>query len=578
MKLKTPYIVILLFITVLGVYYPMIFAGFNSVDDAKMASSIFDQGQFSLHDLFLPGGSGYYYRPLLYLTFIADKYLFGLDESFMHLENILLHGLNTLLVYFVALRIYRKKGVASTLLPFVAALFFALHPINTEAVNWISGRTDLLACSFVLLSLMLLLAALEKNNVYLCLASMSALLLGCLAKEVAVLFIPAAVYLIYVYDKNTSSPFIVRLKSRFKYYGISVFAFVSYFMLRHFAFAKGDSGIATATAGVLKDDVNIFSTLRITLKVYGFYLKKLFLPWPLNFGIDGISNYYVVFGIILIALCLYLLLRRDIIAALFITSFCIISPAILVALGGMAWTRIAERYLYIPSATFAVAISYVVYAAFKGRNYQQLLYGLIPFFLLVFVSTTANRNIIWQDNLTLFQDTVNKSPNFLPAKNELAIALIAHGKTKEGRDILKSNYVPQYVRNYQIGYLNRAKALAAEGDIEGARMLLISQLDEKTKNYPETLEQLVAINKTRLDKTNDKTARTAIIVESIDFIKQLYARNSNPMYLYRIGKMYMFIGNNEDARNYFAKAYETAPKEAYYRMPAKKLSENLREK
>jgi tetratricopeptide (TPR) repeat protein len=576
MKLKTPYVAFLLLFTVLGVYYPMIFAGYNSVDDANMARSIFGQDRFNMHEIFLPGGSGYYYRPLLYLTFIADKYLFGLEESFMHLDNILLHGLNTLLVFFIALRIYRKNGVESALLPFVASLLFALHPINTEAVNWISGRTDLLACSFVLLSLMFLLAALEKNNVYLCLASSCTFLLGCLAKEVAVLFIPAAVYLIYVYDGNTSSPFIVRLKARFKYYGISVIAFASYFILRHFAFEKGDSGIATATASVLKDDVNFFNTLRITLKVYGFYFKKLFLPWPLNFGIDTISDSYVLFGIILIALCLYLLLRRrDIIAALFITSVCIISPAILVALGGMAWTRIAERYLYIPSATFAVAITYIGYAAFKGENRQNLLYGIVPLIFLVLVCTTINRNIIWQDNLTLFQDTVEKSPNFLPAKNELAIALIAHGKTKEGYDILKSNYVPQNVKNYQIGYLNRAKVLAAEGNLEGARKLLISNLDEKRKNYEEVLEQLITTNEKRLNNTNEKNARTVIFAEMIDSLKKLYTRNSDPMYLYRIGKTYMFMGNKDDAQVYFAMAYEAAPKEAFYRMPAKKLSENL---
>src|SRR5690242_10177233 len=74
----------------------------------------------------------------------------------MHLENVLFHLLNVLLLFAVARRYAPEQEGRPPLLALTAALLFALHPINAEAVNWISGRSDLIACFFVLLSAFLL--------------------------------------------------------------------------------------------------------------------------------------------------------------------------------------------------------------------------------------------------------------------------------------------------------------------------------------------------------------------------------------------------------------------------------------
>ncbi len=84
---------------------------------------------------------------------MMDKFIWGLEESFMHLENIFFHLANTLLVYAVARRAadYLTNTIPSCTVR--AALFFAIHPLNTEVVNWISGRTDLLAGFFLFLAM-----------------------------------------------------------------------------------------------------------------------------------------------------------------------------------------------------------------------------------------------------------------------------------------------------------------------------------------------------------------------------------------------------------------------------------------
>ncbi len=162
MQLKGRYLVLLLLVVVFGVYYPSLFIPFNSVDDTRMVNNLLNADGISVWQPFHFGGSGNYYRPLLASTFIIDKYVWGLNESFMHLENILLHAMNVVLVFLIARRIaLAEKLTLIEPLAFCAALLFALHPINTEAVNWISGRTDLLAGLFVLCSLLFLLRALS---------------------------------------------------------------------------------------------------------------------------------------------------------------------------------------------------------------------------------------------------------------------------------------------------------------------------------------------------------------------------------------------------------------------------------
>jgi hypothetical protein len=602
MKLKTPYLALLLAFFVLAVYYPTIFSGLNSVDDVGMINWLLNLGHLNVKSLFLPGGSGYYYRPLLILTFIADKHLWGLLESYMHLENILLHAINAILVFFIGIKIFKKYEINNKLLPFSAALFFALHPVNTESVNWISARADLLSGSFVFLSLYFLLTALEKKNSFYCVVASGFLFLGCLAKESAVFFFPAMLFLIYNYDKSAVYSLAQRLKKRFVFYLLLMFSLGGYFILRHLAFAKNDSGISTATKGIMGADADIFNTARIFLKVMGFYTKKLFIPWPLNFGINNVSNYYVIVGIALLVILLYLLYRKDLIAAVYLASFCTILPAFLVAMGAMAWTRIAERYLYISSATFGIGITYTVYIVFQRmihasveptqnhldvhvenkrespfQKHAQLIFTVIVFSLFaVAVISTARRNIIWQDNLSLFKDTVEKSPYFLPAKNELAAALLTHGRTSEAFELIRSNMLPPNANNYGQVDINKAKVMVAENDLEGARKLLLTTIDKPSKQYDKIIKELIAIDEKRAEQSHSKIERLKIRVDEVDLLKKLYARTSDPFYCYRIGQIYLVMSKKSEALYYFEQAAERAPDKAYYKEFAKKLAYKLK--
>lgn len=89
------------------------------------------------------------YRPLTLLSLGLDFRLYGEQPFGYHLSSVLLHLLNALLVHQLALRLLTRRGAALG-----AALFYAVHPLQTEVVTWISSRGDLLMSSFFLAGLL----------------------------------------------------------------------------------------------------------------------------------------------------------------------------------------------------------------------------------------------------------------------------------------------------------------------------------------------------------------------------------------------------------------------------------------
>jgi tetratricopeptide (TPR) repeat protein len=87
-------------------------------------------------------GGGTYYRPAVTLSHLLEYHLVGLNPFFYYLTNLLLHLGNSIVLFFI-FQIFLKKDCLS----FAAALLFAVHPLQGEAVSNIAGRSNLL-CAF----------------------------------------------------------------------------------------------------------------------------------------------------------------------------------------------------------------------------------------------------------------------------------------------------------------------------------------------------------------------------------------------------------------------------------------------
>lgn len=578
MPLRRGYVLLFLVFVTLGVYYPSLFAEVNSVDDIQIINAYSDLEQFDLKALFTAGG--YYYRPLVGLTFFADSYLWDMYPTFMHLENILLHALNTVLLFFITTKVVKHYSIENSLLPFITALLFAIHPINTESVNWIAGRTDLLAGFFLLLAVLLLLHSMERDSQLLGAAGVAVFFLACISKEVAVSALPGLLAIVLSWDRQDS--FRVKLRKRWASLGSLTVTVVLFLLLlvRFFLFNRGESGIKLLSDAINSPESGIFDVVRLALTALGFYAKKLFIPWPLNFAIVKVSAYYLLPGILLVIVVAYLLFKGGVLPGLFLTSFCLILPSLIVTVARMTWTPLAERYLYMSSAFFCVGTAVFVYRLIPVQDsaVKKIFQCSLVLLLAIISYSTVSRNIIWQENITLFKDTLRKSPDFYLVQNALAYSLRQKGRFEESRALTMSIKAPEDSKHGgKLIDSNQAMILAGQGDLHGAKKLLLRNIENSGAMYPIILEDIITVDRCLLAKEKSKKIIMELHREVVGYLNELQSKTGDPFYFYRIGQFYLDIGNKSEAQIYFAKASVLSKEGAHYKQAAKKLAEKLKQ-
>lgn len=117
---------------------------------------------------------GRLYAPIAYSSLAADALIWGIEPAGFHATNTALHAVCVGLVFLLLLRMFDgDKGAAV-----VGALLFALHPLQVEAVTWVTGRKDLLAGILSVSSILMYLRWRRRGGMVACAA---AILLFCLA-------------------------------------------------------------------------------------------------------------------------------------------------------------------------------------------------------------------------------------------------------------------------------------------------------------------------------------------------------------------------------------------------------------
>ncbi|NLH47250.1 MAG: hypothetical protein GX444_01460, partial [Myxococcales bacterium] len=325
-------------------------------------------------DFFAPGQDDFkygYYRPLITFSYLLDWSLWRDRPLGYRLTNLLWHLLSVALLFTLARRLAPDSPVAAPL----AAAVFALHPIHAESVAWIAGRTDVLCTAFALGSLLAWHRYLQpveappvpkgKKNVappapvrhwrWLALA-VSLFFLSLLAKEMGVVVLPVAALLAWLMPEPGQK----------KTWPVAaVVAFVGaaavYLVLR-FAVA----GVTTESPS---PDHSLWRALATFPGAFALYLGKLFYPGELSsyWTHPYVDHPFRPTGVMgLIDLTFLLLLfwatrRRDarlsFAVAAFLVSFAPLANLVRISAPADMGFVMAERFLYLPSAFFCLALA-----------------------------------------------------------------------------------------------------------------------------------------------------------------------------------------------------------------------------
>lgn len=579
MKVTNRHLVPILGILVIAVYYPAIFAPYNPMDDRALVTWLINLDPSTIvGDLF--GFADIYYRPLLMGTFVLDWFLWGASSKAMHLENVLIHTFNAMLVYGITRQVCRKLDIGSLLPAFCAGLLFGLHPLTTEPVIWISGRSDLLAGTFFLLALLCFLSALARNSLLLCLLSYALIVPGVLCKETVVFMAPVALILAFCYDGRV--PLQGRALRRWFtrrgwFWGIYLSAPVAYLVMRAVFVPEGDPGMRLLQT-VFGRPLSAYPDLIKTVLVgSGFYLKKLVVPVPLNFTIFRVSEHYLWLGLCCVALIAWLCYRRDLVAALYLACAAVASSAIMALIVRPAWTPYAERYVYIPAALFVVAVVITVCRVWGRQPLGRAATAAVAILVAASAWVVVDRTLVWHDNIGLFRDAVAKSPDFPFARSTLAELLLEDNQVDEAYALIMGNEADPSLRNREFLELKRAEALFRQERYAEARDHLLQHRDARVPLYAEFQKALLIIDTAYLRQLSGPDAE--VIAKEIQAVMlDLLDITGDPFYHYRLGQFLLQRGDKEGALTQFELVQEKAPEGVYYRQSAQQLAETLRDR
>ena len=126
-------------------------------------------------------GYGANWHPLTWISHIIDVQLFGLDPHWSHLVNLLIHTVNTLLLFMI----FHRMTAAPLKSAFVAALF-AVHSLHVESVAWVAERKDVLSTLFWMLSTAAYIRYVRRSGFINYLAVLALYFLGLMAKPMLV--------------------------------------------------------------------------------------------------------------------------------------------------------------------------------------------------------------------------------------------------------------------------------------------------------------------------------------------------------------------------------------------------------
>jgi tetratricopeptide (TPR) repeat protein len=554
-SIRTPFQLLLIALVALTVFYPSLFAEFCRVDDVQMIAGFEQIKQVSIKDLFLPGASGgLYYRPFIVLSFLIDRFAFNLNSIAMHLHNVVLHLLNGVLLFFIARRVLELLALDYLWVPLITALLYVTHPITTESVCWISGRTDILAGNFVFAATnAILLYRIKRSRQYLYLA-VFCFICGVLTKEFSLAFLPGFIWLGVGRFSQRENESAYRLRDVAAITLIGILCIAIFFLLRKMAFS---SNYATINSTLLIFFNTPERSLQIILTALGFYLKKLYLPLPLCFTIFEVNALYEIVAWPLLAICCYIAWKRTLLSALFISGLLMITPAFIIAFHQIAWTAYAERYLYMPSA-FVTLSTLIYFRRHLAFPHPYLRTGVVIILLAMAGGATMHRSWIWQTNQRLIEDTVLKEPSCRIMQLVLADILIGQKEfAKAEEHIVAASSVLGGIGYDEISDIKRVDLLMEQGKTDEA-IAVCEHVLKKTNNTSETaLRGLIMLyeKKDKAESEKSNRYREKIYVAR----KKLFRISRNASMLYDLGNDALVLGEMKKAKVYYTLATGNIP-------------------
>jgi tetratricopeptide (TPR) repeat protein len=442
---------------VIAAYQGAWHSGFIWDDDAYVTRNPLLTAPDGLRRIWLSLDVPSQYFPLTYTVLRWERGLWGLDPTRYHAVSLALHIANGLLLWWLLARL-KIPGA------FLAALVFALHPVQVESVAWITELKNLLMGFFFLLTLVswtFFVNEPSSRRWRFYVAAIVLYVLALSAKSTACT-LPAALVLILWLEKKPITkgrwgqvvPFVIL--------GLAM-GLVAIWWER---FHQGTRGVLFALSPLER--------LLVASRAIWFYLGKLFWPADLAFIYPRWSistsdpRQYAWLAACLAAIPVVLFLRKWTgrsleVAALFFAAT--LAPVLgFIMLYTFRYTYVADHYQYLacigPIALVAAALAQLT----KRRRFlgAGLALGVVTALALL----TQRQSVTYRDVETLWRTTIARSPDCWMAYNNLGIELASRGAFDEA--VQQYNKSIALESDYAQAHYNLGTVLLQKGEVDRA--------------------------------------------------------------------------------------------------------------
>jgi tetratricopeptide (TPR) repeat protein len=362
-------------------------------------------------------------RPVLQFSYWLNSQLSGDDPFSYHVVNLLLHCMTSGLIFLIVRRLLAWSGVEKarqSLLAGLAALLFLLHPVQTEAVAYLAGRSDGLSTLFAAAALTIFLYRKETSATWIVVVEVLAFFgLALLSKEQTVA-LPA---LLLLTDFWWNPGFSLRgIFGNWRLYVVMALGAaggVAYFWNLIFG---------ATTAGFAMKDFRWYQYFFTQCRALFVYIREFLFPVNLNADWDfplsrTILDHGAIAGLIALlalAAAAWHFRRRFPLACYgFFTYLILIAPTSSIL---PIQDTVAERRLYFPMLGLLLIVVDLVSRIKIDRRQLACASAVL---LLAEAFATHARAAVWTDPLTLWQDAAQKSPNKFRVRFQLAFAYYA---------------------------------------------------------------------------------------------------------------------------------------------------------
>jgi protein O-mannosyl-transferase len=467
----------------IAVYWPAHNHGFIELDDDFYVTDNPNiQSGLNLQSVKWALTTGYfsYWHPLTWLSHTLDWQFFGGKPGPMHLVNVFLHAVNSVLLFIVLNRMTKRMWPSV----FIAGLF-ALHPLNVESVAWIAERKNVLSTLFWLLTMLTYVCYSERPSPGRYIITLIFFEMGLMSKPMLV-----------------TLPFVLLLLD---YWPLGRFSFSGHLIVKlilekvPFILLAGVSSVITF---IIQRKVGAMGSVSLKVRVanaicsYLDYIGKMFWPehlgvyYPLSRNLFPIVK-VIPYGFVLIlitALAFYYGKRFKYLPVGWLWYLGTLVPVIgLIQVGGQA---MADRYTYVPLIGIFLIIAFGATDLLQKVPFRKIILATLSLaVLLACAVVTSIQLAYWKDSLTIFDHTLtvieSKSPHIVSGASgrhlDKAFRFIPNSPVIHndyGNALQKAGRSDEAIEHYKFALLldpefappryNLAKSLAIKGRYDEA--------------------------------------------------------------------------------------------------------------